>query len=663
MPFWWRRRNRPWYGRWYKRRRAQRFKRRKQTRYRRRRTRKPRRRRRRRLYKVRRKKKTLAVRQWQPDCIRKCKIVGYTTHVLGAHGKQFACYADTKYDWTPPLQPSGGGFTVEKFSLQYLYEENRRGNNIWTQSNKLLDLVRYTGGQITFYRHPHIDFLVHYTRMLPMNLEKFTYPEAHPMSILLKKHKKAVPSLLTKPHGKRTVKIKFKPPKQMTSKWFFQQTMASTGLLQLTAAAADLRYPSLGCCNENRLMTFYALNLQMYKNAGWGNNHNVLTPTVSNWYIPTNGEQDISKVLMPDGKQVTVRVKSTPYHDSINYDTGWFQTKLMQAIEIIEPKQTYIPTTAARYNPTRDTGEGNQIWLQSILNTSYGPPATDKTLILEGLPLWQLMYGFTNYVQKVKGDPTFLETYVLLIRSKFIEPAHTLSNIYLVLDKSFILGKGPFDSYVTTAMKQKWFPTVQHQQKTINDFVTTGPFIPKLENLKQGTWELYSKYKFFFKFGGASLPDADTADPQQQATWVVPTNMQQTVQVANPQKCSPSATLHSWDFRRGLITSSAFKRMCENQETDTDVQTDTEPPQKKKKTTFKGSALQHLPEEAQEIEECLLSLYKEDTCQEIQENQDLLFLINQQQQQQQELKHNLLKLINHLKAKQQVLQLQTGILE
>lgn len=55
-------------------------------------------------------------------------------------------------------------------------------------------------------------------------------------------------------------------------------------------------------------------------------------------------------------------------------------------------------------------------------------------------------------------------------------------------------------------------------------------------------------------------------------------------------------------------------------------------------------------------------ILEEPTFQETQKT-SLQELINQQQQQQQSIKHNLLKLISHLKKKQSVLQLQTGLLD
>ncbi len=110
--------------------------------------------------------------------------------MLGGQGKQFVCYTDDSEDWVPAKAPGGGGFGVESFSLQYLYEEYKMGNNRWSKSNIMSDLVRYSGCRFTFYRHPYTDFVVHYSRQPPFKLEKYTYCESHPHSLLLKKHKK-----------------------------------------------------------------------------------------------------------------------------------------------------------------------------------------------------------------------------------------------------------------------------------------------------------------------------------------------------------------------------------------------------------------------------------------------------------------------------------------
>ncbi len=86
---------------------------------------------------------------------------------------------------------------------------------------------------------------------------------------------------------------------------------------------------------------------------------------------------------------------------------------------------------------------------------------------------------------------------------------------------------------------------------------------------------------------------------------------------------------HDWDYRRGLITTTAFKRMYENLETYSAISADTqEPPQKRQRIT---AEIPFLPEETEKIQDCLLSLCEEDTCQEEKDVQQLI--LNQQQQQ------------------------------
>nr|UHK03908.1 MAG: ORF1 [Torque teno midi virus] len=664
MPFWWQRRKRWWRGRrrqFYKRKQA-RKRRRPRRRFYKRRHRRTYRRGRRRLKKVRRKRKTLPIKQWQPETIRKCKIKGIAINTLGVQGTQYRCYTPNKYEYTIAKQPAGGSIGVERYTLEYLYKEHKAGNNIWTASNVNLDLVRYTGCTFKFLRHPHIDFVGYYSRNYPMQLQKYTYADTHPQQVMLAKHKFYIPSLLTKPHGKRYVKVKMKPPTQMSNKWFFQEGFADTGLIQLHTAAADLRYPHLGCCNTNQLASFLTLNTDFYQYAAWGNQHNPYIPTENDkWYRPYRMSSPVTKVKNVKDQDVDITTKFTPYQETINYETGWFQPKLLQAKSIVQPAQANAPLKGARYNPTLDTGENTAVWLTSAVNQSYYPPKTDLDLYIEGLPLWQLMLGFLDWVKQKKKDSTFLQSYYLCFHCDAIEPKPGIHQVFIPVDYNFVQGKGPYDSILSTWDTQHWYPLLKHQLETINAIVSTGPFMPKLDTLKNSTWELYSLYTFYFKFGGASLPEAETKDPATQGTHEVPDKQSKTIQIINPQKNTAAAALHCWDFRRGHITSAAFKRMCENAETDSDFAADV--PKKKKKTTLQENTLPCISKEAQEVQDCLHSLYEESTYQEIPQDQDLQQLIYQQQQQQQQTKLQLLQLINNLKKKQKLIQLQTGILD
>ncbi len=475
-----------------------------------------------------------------------------------------------------------GVLLLEKYTFTIRYIENISYTETYgLHLNVLLELCRYTGCKIIFWRHPHVDFVVSYQLSYPMISTIESYMTCHPAILINSRHKKIIPSLATKPHGKNFKKVKIKPPKLMTTKWFFQDHFANTGLFTLKSAAADLRYSFLGCCNTNQLVTFYALNPSFYQNAGWGNETGG-----TKWYLPYNGCPVGSyTVTLYNGKDKTINIPVTNYASSISYEQGWFQPDLLQAIKIKSPTEYAVPVTAGRYNPTIDTGEGNAIWIKSVLNNKYDPPHSDLDVILQDRPLWLMFYGFVSWVQKKKNDPGFMEHNYVVIESKFIEPKKGPQSYWVPIDQNFYLGKAPFDEYLTTLSKKLWYPTLEHQQETINAIVESGPFIPKFDNLKLSTWELHSTYTFYFKWGGSQLPDHETADPSKQHDYTVPDKLQQAIQVTDPQRQKKESILHSWDFRRGLATKTAIKRMLQNLSTNASISSDSEEevPQKKKR--------------------------------------------------------------------------------
>jgi len=662
MPFWWwnrrkkwwRGKRRPFYKRKYKPQKRRYRRRLYRTKYRRthRRRRKPKRR------KVRRKFKKIPIQQWQPEKIVKCKIKGLELFLLGAQGKQFACFTTDRDDWTPARNPGGGGFAVDRYTLQTLYADYQLGKNLWTKSNLGLELCRYTGCKFIFYRHKHTDFVINYKLQPPFDLQKETYSENHPYYLLLKKHTKIIPSLLTKPNGKKTYTIKIKPPKTMQTKWYFQETFCKGTLLQLTIAAINLNFSYLPPTGTNQQMSMLCINQQFYKNANWG-------AAQTTYYNPIGNMQrdlDVRTDPYDISKKKHVSVDQTSYLTSISIDKGWFQTTLLKAYGI--DQESVIPITAARYNPTIDNGKGNTVWFKSVLVNNYDKPTRDKDVIIENKPLWQLLYGFLNYVQQVKKDTTFLRSYIIMMQSQAITyGTHLTHDAIVPIDLSFINGKGPYNEPATYYQRQHWFPTLENQLETINNIVQCGPYIPKYSNERESNWELTGKYYFYFKWGGTYNPDEPVANPEDQGTYITPDKIREAIQVINPEKQSPQSILHCWDYRRGLIKKSAIQRIIENQETDTDFQPDADllsPKKKKKKYTRE---LQHLPEEEEEVQASLVSLCKENTYQETQDPSQLYQLIKQQQQQQREIKLNLMQLISNLKKKQQILQLQTGLLE
>nr|UHK04200.1 MAG: ORF1 [Torque teno midi virus] len=664
MPFWWRRRRKPWYGRFRRRWRYRPYKkRRRRRRLTRRRNFKSTRRRRRRRHKVRRKRQKIILKQWQPESIKKCKVKGYGCLVLGAQGRQFYCWTNESANYPQPKAPGGGGFGCEVITLEYLYSQYKAHNCIFTKSNHYLDLVRYTGCEIILYRHPYIDFVFTYSIQPPFNINQFTYPDIHPQNMLLRRHKKLVLSRATKPNGKLTVKVKIKPPKMLSTRWFFQKEFSSVPLVQLQASACDFDYPRIGCCNVSQVMSVFFLNPQFWGQTNWGQ---YMTHAYMN--IAT-GVPLIGTFKNKQGKPEEITVgdyhTENPYYSSINYTQGWFDYRFLNSYQVKRKGSQqwlgYLPLGVGRYNPNEDTGEGNEIWLTSIQTGHFDKPSKTPDFLLVGLPLWMGFYGFWNYLQYTTKAKDLFTTHMFVVKCPAIKRLSTTitTDYYPFIDQDFMNGKLPYDEYLSDNEKKLWYPTAEKQVVTINSFVQCGPFIPRLENQKASTWELNYMFKFYLKWGGPQTTDPPIDDPKLQPTYDVPSVLQKTVQIKNPKKQAPETFLHNWDFRRGYVTQRALKRMSENFQTDSSLESDDSATPKKKQKISK--ALPNNQEQEEEIQECLLSLCKSDTCQE--ETPNLQEYIQQQQQQQHQLKRNLYKLLKHLKLKQRFLQLQTGVLE
>nr|UHM26849.1 MAG: ORF1 [Torque teno midi virus] len=657
MPFYWRRRRKPWFGRW-RQRRYRKYKAR--GRFRRRRRPRPaprRRRRRRRKYKVRRKRKTIPIRQWQPDSIVKCKIKGLGILCAGAEGNQFRCYTNQREDYTQPRAPGGGGFGVEQFSLSYLYSQWLAHRNIWTKSNEYRDLCRFSGAKFTFYRHTTTDFVISYDNQPPFTFNKFTYPQIHPQNLLLAKRHRVLLSTKNNPKGKNHLTLRIKPPKTMTTRWFFQEEFAPHTLLRIQAAAANFPYSLYGPNSQSPNLTLYCLNIRFYQKQDWGQN------TTDPGYLPYTGYPTATGLTFhyrASGRDQQYKLIPTNYKMTVNYDTGFFSPKVLQSTKVTmgETPQEYHnkPITLCRYNPEEDTGVGNKVWLTSIITDGKWMPPSDNDLIMAEEPLYIAFFGFYDYIIKAKKTKEYMTTHMFVVKSKAIKliTPHE-QDIFPFVDLSFIQGNMPYGEQLTLQQKNLWFPTAEKQLQTINGFVESGYYTPKYFNLPSSTWQLTYKYCFYFKWGGQQITDQIVQNPKDQGHYPMPNTVLQTVQISDPMHQAYKAMFRAWDYRRGILTKTALKRMYQNLPIDSIVQSDeSETPKKKKKTT---AELQIQPPETEEIQACLLSLCEENTCQN---PEDLQQLIHHQQQQQEHLKLNIIKLLIDLKKQQRYLQMQTG---
>lgn len=598
--------------------------------------------------------------QWQPDSIKKCKIRGLGVLCLGAEGTQIDCYTVEKAKYVKPKVPWGGGFGLENITLNYLYEEYTFTNNYWTASNIMKDLCRYLFAEITIFRHPDTDFIVSYNRQGPHKLDKYSFIRCHPQQMLLQKHKKVILSLSSKPNGKYKKKFKVKPPKQMLTKWFFTKDFSDKSLLLLTGTAANFRYSHLSATNQNLQTSIYSLNTSYFQIPDWA-------ATKDTWYHPY-GTVKMPVTYKPKGSSTTKTLDfttatspQTKYLKSVNHDTGWFKTEFLFATQVDKAGTQYAvtPLIIGRYNPEIDDGKGNEVYLVSTLQTSWGQ-ITDKNLYWKDMPLWMCLFGIYSYVKQMKTED-YIDAHVVVIVSKAIYcyPQVGSCTRYCPLDFEYLQGKLPYDQTLTEKQKTYWYPSMRWQKKTLNAIVESGPFVPQYSEDKKSTWELKYEYLFYFKWGGPYTEEPEIKNPQELDTWDAPDKLPKTIQIQNPAKQSTESMLHPWDWRRGIIKKTAIKRMYEHLETDTEFQPSSEEASPTKKR--KGAALQNPQKETQEINHCLQELFKKNTFQE-QETQTVQQLLQQQQQYQEQLKLNILTLLFQLKEKQRAIQQQTGLL-
>ncbi len=119
-----------------------------------------------------------------------------------------------------------------------------------------------------------------------------------------------------------------------------------------------------------------------------------------------------------------------------------------------------------RYNPLKDRGDQNEIFLVNIDNDpSPITVPTDPTLKTENLPLWIAMMGFIDF-QKRQATVQKIDTnYMVVIHTKYIEPK-SLSYI-IPLDQDFFEQKSEYRNDLTDYDAENWHPKTYINLKAV----------------------------------------------------------------------------------------------------------------------------------------------------------------------------------------------------
>lgn len=548
----------------------------------------------------------------------------------------------------------GGGFAHAVFSLNYLFEEFQLFKNYWSHTNNGFDLVRYTGASIKFYRHVYADFIVSYSRSYPMTVTKLSFPSTYPLRLLLSRHRFLVPSLKSRPNMKKPyIKKKVKVPKLMSNKWFFTKDFSDVGLLHLKASVINLQGSYLKPNTDNNCCGILILNYNLFENVGF----DLPTYTLKHhiYYFKKEGTQQKAYSI----KKLTYSPEGIFYSQYLLGNTTVFYRKdgsLIHDGQTVTDLLEWLPIPLllqCRYQPARDTGEGNVVFIESTHSSNWDIPRQDE-FKLENLPMYIALFGFVDWMDKYFHEAGIYDHYCIALKSKFIYGFDfTLPKDQVIIPISlyFQSGQGEYGSPPLIDTQQRWIPTVRRQLSVINDIVNTGPY----SGVPQGKGcDLPIEYKFYFKWGGTVVNLQNIQDPSKQETFPVPRDQFDRIQIKNPAG-TQSAEFHYWDYRRGILTKKALKRVLQDSADESLSSTDSEELIPKKRHAGEPEVFNqedsHTHQVLKAYEECL-SKEKEKTPN-----------LQQLHKQQLHFQRQLLRMICQLQQKQRDLSIMTGQLE
>lgn len=518
--------------------------------------------------------------------------------------------------------PGGGSFSIDNFSLETLYKEHMILRNVWTQTNDNLPLVRYIKCVMYLYRSATSDWLFYYNNQYPMKSDLTMYQSCQPYIMLLNNKTKVIPCKQYNKNKKSYKKVTIRPPTQMQNKWYFQRDIAQVPLLQTMATLCSLDRMYTPANAISTTIGFYTLDT-LY----WQNHHFTTRPTTGYFPKPDtlifgtlNGNKDISKIPLLDliymgntddytlGKQIkditnttgapadftetqkkfwAVQSQRDFWGNPFNADffhgdrrlltTNHNFTQLIQQIKNKTNCENLFTLLTnkyfeVRYNPYKDKGIGNKVYLLPIntAENSYDWTSThaDKDTIAENLPLWAILHGYLDFHKKWAQVQSIDTKHILVIYCTYMEPKE--KHYFVPLDFDFIEGTSPYrPQYERTPSDEHfWHPKVAFQLQSINAIVQSGPATIKLP--KDISAECKIKYRFYFKFGGSPAPMATIQDPDDQPKFITPDNILSPTSLQNPTM-PLEQYLCNFDERRGMLTKTATKRIKKQTETEKDV--------------------------------------------------------------------------------------------
>nr|UGV34791.1 MAG: ORF1 [TTV-like mini virus] len=603
--------------------------------------------------------KKITLSQWQPKTIHKTRIKGFLClFECNAYriGHNYEMYENS---WVPEHLPGGGGFSIKNISLNTLYDEHKHVNNYWTKGNDNLPLVKYHGLTVKLYPSEDVDYCFGYKNCGALTSSQLQYNGLQPSVFMMNKYSIKVPSKKTKRLRRGYKKIKISPPAMMRNQWYFMADICNIPLVQFQTVACSFDHYYIATNSMSTNVSIHTLNTTLLQNRDFKNyttgyyartegtrkvylyasqieNQNEITPEdivyLGNTKLREPGV-DKKNSHASDYDLTNPKWWGNPFHpDYITNHVQVYQsfdspTQIKTKTKPLELTKVNI-TRTLRYNPKKDPGKAQDILNKSYFLTNEGTghgwdPPSKEELINEGFPLYILLFGFEDW-QKKLGTIHHIDTsYMLVLNTHTTTPTQ---DFIVPLDDSFIHGNSPFEENFNPLDYDRWYPSTQYQQQSINDILSCGPGTPKI--IPKNSVEAKCEYIFHLKFGGCPAPMSIVENPADQPKFPVPNNMYENTSLQSPA-LPISEFLYNFDERKGLLTKTATKRITKDQSLEQYLFTDGTA-----ESPFSAPPGQKETPETDSEEE------KEET--------SLIELLNLQYNKQQRLRQRILKTLHHL---------------
>lgn len=520
--------------------------------------------------------------------------------------------------------PYGGGMTTTKFTLRILYDEFTRFMNFWTVSNEDLDLCRYVGCKLIFFKHPTVDFIVQINTQPPFLDTHLTAASIHPGIMMLSKRHILIPSLKTRPSRKHRVVVRVGAPRLFQDKWYPQSDLCDTVLLSIFATACDLQYPFGSPLTDNPCVNFQILGPQYKKhlsisstmdttnkahydqnlfnqtalyntfqtiaqlketgqiepqNSEWGwttvQNSTQLSIDGNNaldsrdtWYKGNTYKNNISKLAEKTRKRFKAATQTAlpNYPTIMSTDLYEYHSGIYSSI-FLSAGRSYFETTGAYsdiiYNPFTDKGTGNIIWIDYLTKEDTIFVKNKSKCEIMDMPLWAACTGYTEFCAKYTGDSAIIYNARVLIRCPYTEPMlidHSDPNKGFV-PYSFNFGNGKMPGGSSNV------PIRMRAKWYVNIFHQKEVLEALVQSGPFGyrgdikSAVLSMKYRFHWKWGGNPISKQVVRNPCSNSSSSAAHRGPRSVQAVDPKYVTPEVTWHSWDIRRGLFGKAGIKRM------------------------------------------------------------------------------------------------------